>query len=450
MANNSFNFSCEENNFFGNSQSKNFNTNTSHPLIQNSQEYMYYSKYVSIHSEDRNILKYPNPAEFEIEIPEDLSNVAALRLVSWNFPSNYNVFSSLNNNVTMSFSINNPYNPNINNVTILLIQKIFEYLFLTQTKIYQIIIENGNYTPQQMAIELTNKFNYTITTNLIEYFTRKSKDPSLTPSQQSQYITAISDLNANGGYTNFVIVYNEVSKKLWFGNICDEFTLENEAHIENNALGNISPCINKGQLPDFSDWGLPGNLGLNRCNISSNSAINSTNIVIYNGNTVPRFFYGNVFPQDNGYWLLPNPTLTNSSVNWVECLYKINLDGPGYIYMELQGQNCIDETSPFNVSSYTLGNSTTNGIVNSAFAKIPLNKCCETQCIDSNLIPYKFYYPPAERMRRFYIKFRYHNGKTVIFEDFNYSFVLEFSLQMSQILRSSNSVVYPKNFNSNR
>ena len=41
-------------------QSRNFNTNTSHPLIPSSQEYMYFKKYVSIHSEDRNMLKYAN------------------------------------------------------------------------------------------------------------------------------------------------------------------------------------------------------------------------------------------------------------------------------------------------------------------------------------------------------------------------------------------------------
>ena len=42
----------------------NFNVNSSHPLIQSSQEYMYYKKFVSIHSEDRDIIRYPNSAEF--------------------------------------------------------------------------------------------------------------------------------------------------------------------------------------------------------------------------------------------------------------------------------------------------------------------------------------------------------------------------------------------------
>ena len=43
-----------------------FNTNATHPLIPNSQQYMFEQQYVSIHSEDRNILKYPNASEFEI------------------------------------------------------------------------------------------------------------------------------------------------------------------------------------------------------------------------------------------------------------------------------------------------------------------------------------------------------------------------------------------------
>ena len=47
-----------------------FNTNTSHPLIPNSQEYIYYKKYVSVHSEDRNMLKYPESSDFEFELHE--------------------------------------------------------------------------------------------------------------------------------------------------------------------------------------------------------------------------------------------------------------------------------------------------------------------------------------------------------------------------------------------
>ena len=428
-----------------------FNTNTSHPLIPSSQEYMYYKKYVSVHSEDRNIIKYPVASEFEIELPEDLLNVAALRLVNWSFPSNYNTFSTLNNNTVMSFSINNPYNPNINGITNVLAVKTFECLFLSQTENYGIRIQDGFYNPQQMVVELTNKFNSFITNKLTDYFSAKSIDPTLTPAQQADYITALNDLNTAGGYNNFVIVYDNVGQKIWFGNICDGFILTNQTRVVEDYITQPLNCDIKAQNPDFSDWGLPGNLGLTRCNmISSNEVnfINTPSIAKYNGQNVPRFYYGDVFPGDNGYWLLPNPILTNSSVQWVQSVFKINFMGPGYMYMEVAGQNCMDETCPFNVSTHTLTTNSTNGIVNSAFAKISIPTTPIAQWFDRDSLPYKWYYPPAERMRKFNIRIRYHNGQLVNFGEFNYSFVIEFTLQLPQMLRASNSIIYtPPNYN---
>ena len=73
-----------------------YNTQTNHPLIPNSNDYLIYKKYVSIHSEDRDIIKYPDASNFEIELPQDITNIYALRLINWTFPANYNTFSRLN------------------------------------------------------------------------------------------------------------------------------------------------------------------------------------------------------------------------------------------------------------------------------------------------------------------------------------------------------------------
>ena len=43
------------------------NLSTSHPVINNSNQYMYEQKFVSIHSEDRDCKKYPNSSEFDID-----------------------------------------------------------------------------------------------------------------------------------------------------------------------------------------------------------------------------------------------------------------------------------------------------------------------------------------------------------------------------------------------
>ena len=56
------------------------NTFQPHPLQQNSQDYLSYKKYVSIHSEDRDILAYPNASEFEIELQEDINNISTMKL----------------------------------------------------------------------------------------------------------------------------------------------------------------------------------------------------------------------------------------------------------------------------------------------------------------------------------------------------------------------------------
>ena len=429
---------------FNNSSTPVFNTNTSHPLIPNSQKYIYYRKYVSVHSEDRNVLKYPNSTDFEFELPEDLCNVVTLRLVSWSFPSNYNTFSVLNSNITMTFKINKPYNPGEHNFTDPLYNKIFEYLYYNKNNDFVITIGQGFYNPFQMVTELTNKFNNTVNILLETYFLEQSVNPDLTTTQQQEYVNASQLLKESGGYNNFVVVYNNVSQKIWFGNTCDGFILTNETQFNKNIILSNYICETRGLNPDFSDWGLPGNLGLTRCN---NESINSSDISnfsessIFNGSTVPRFFYGDVYPGDNGYWLVPNQNLPGCQVNWIEADYKINLMGPGYIYMELNGQNCIDETEPYDSNIYTNSTSGTNGIVNASFAKIPVPSTPISQWFDRDSLPYKFYYPPAERMRKFRVFIRYHNGQQVNFGVFNYSFLIEFTIQLPQILRDSKTAL---------
>jgi hypothetical protein len=376
-------------------------------------------------------------------MPEDLLNVVSLRLVSWTFPENFYTFSVINGNVEMTFQITNPYNPMENGVTDVLLVKIYEYFTQFPSVSYSVVIEDGFYTHLQMTTELTNKCNNALTNQILSYFIEQSTNPLLSPVQQAEYLDAISLLNAAGGYNNFVIVYNEVSQKFWFGNVCDGFLLTNETQLskQTNVANFICTAPNSNVSPDFSNWGLPGNLGLSRCNTESVNGITLqtfTEKAIYsNGAIVPRFYYGDVKPGDNGFWLVPKTTLPGSSVNWVQAEYKNNLLGPEYIYMELAGQNCIDETRPYNISNFTIKTNSTNGIVNSSFSKIGMYNQDSSHWFDRDAIPYKFYYPPAERMRRFYFKLRYHNGQLVNFGVCNFSFMIEFTLQLPQILRNA-------------
>jgi hypothetical protein len=413
----------------------NYNLNTSHPLIPSSQEYIYYKKYVSIHSEDRDIIKYPNSADFEIELPEDYLNVNTLRLVQWTFPANYNTFSGLSGNVFLAFKIKNPFNPV--DVADEFNYRIYEALFKSSPN-YDFIIEEGFYNPTQMATELTNKFNNAVSVRIVEYF-----ENQIIANPSDGWDVTLSEFLENGGYTRFIIVYNNVSLKLWFGNRADGFEIINIAGEAASLFADTLCSAGVQKLPDFSSYGLSGYLGLSRCNQESVSSFDLKDIpnsAQIKGVQVPRFYYGDVMPGDNGYWLLPLD-ISGCPVHWVEANYKLNIMGEPYLYMEIAGQNCIDETSPYNLSKFTLHTNKTNGVVDSAFAKMAVPTTPLSQWFDRDSTPYKLYYPPAERMRKLKIKIRYHNGQLANFGVFNYSFMLEFTLQVPQILRKSTSVI---------
>jgi hypothetical protein len=398
----------------------------SHPLINNSNQYFFEKKYISIHSEDRDLSKYPNSAQFEIELPQDYLNVASARLYSWSFPSNYNVFSVFNYNVSMTFKLYNLYNPGANNTSDPLLEGIFAALYANQDKEYIIIIETGFYNPDQMATELTNKFNEAVTNVINTFFIN---NPAYSEAQKL-FVS----------YNRFNIVYNSVGQKMWFGNTTDQFVLTNDSEFYSKKDFVDASCLRKSVLPQFSDWGLPSYLGFTRC---PTQALNADETLIKNtsdnsallNQKTPRFYYGDVTGSgDNGYWLLPGAP--GASVYFVEAPFKISFMGPAYMYMEIEGLNCIDETSPWNLSTFTARTNQTNGIVNSSFAKIAVPTTPISQWFDEDTAPYKYFNPPAERIRKLNIRLRYHNGQNVDFGQFEYSFMIEFNLLTPQQQRT--------------
>ena len=383
-----------------------FDINSTHPIIPNSQDYTIYKKYVSIHSEDRDILKYPQSSLFEIELPQDYLNVYTVRLSNWTFPSNYNTFSVLNSNVTMTFKINNPYNPGENGNSDPLQNAIFDALYTNSDNNYSIQISDGFYTPDQVATELTNRFNQAVSVFIKNYLS-------------IHYPTLVSSFIL---YQDFVIVYNNVKQNIWFGNQSSGFLLTNETSVLKDVVGDSVRC-GRTQLPDFSSWGLPAYVGLSRVNMNSQPSLTPPQV---------RFYYGDVFPGDAGFWLLPNITLPGAQAYYIESLFKINVMGPSHMYMEIGGLDCIDETSPYNLSEFTQTTNKTNGVVNSAFCKIPVPTTPLSQWFDKEAPTYKLFLPPAERIRKLKVKIRYHDGQLVNFGTFNYTFTLEFVLFSSQ------------------
>jgi hypothetical protein len=391
------------------------NVFNNHPLIKNSNQYFLEKKYISISSEDRDITKYPDPSEFEMLLPQEYLNIVSAKLYSWSFPANYNVFSGSYYNIFISFKMVKLYNPGEHDVSNALLEGIFAALHNYGDKEILVEIETGFYNPDQMTIELTNKFNDSVT-KIINLFLNNPLEWGT-----NDYNLAKQLFDASQGYNRFKIVYNSVSQKLWFGNEAEQFILTNDASvfITRTVVNNL--CQRKNLLPEWSNWGLPAYLGFSRCNATSETS-----------SEIPRFCYGDavVGSGDNGFWLLPK--LPSAEVYFLQAPYKISFMGPAYMYMEVDGWNCIDETSPYNLSLFTSQTNQTNGIVNSCFAKIPIPTTPISQWFDNDMGPYKYWNPPAERISKIKVKFRYHNGSIVEFGQFEYSFMIELNILKPQ------------------
>jgi len=401
-----------------------YNLNITHPLIENVQQYTYYKKVLSIHSEDRDTLKYPISSQFEITLPQDYLNVQSVKISSWSFPYNMNVFSLSQNNVTLTFKIDKPYNPGEFDQPNVLQNAIFSglYNYYNDGNYFTIKIEAGNYTPTLMVKELQNKMNHVVTVYLLQYFLENNPD-------------LIPEFELKGGYTSFVLAYNTVGEKIWFGNKSDGFILTNES--VNIAQLQVDACNPyKNTVPSFSDVGLPGRLGFTRCNSESVKVLDKNEV---------RFYYGDVNSvDDNGYWLTTDPSLIGSSCYFIEPLFKINIYQMISFYIDIQLLNCMDELAPYNLSSFTLQNSQNNGQANSSFAKISSQNFANdniTNFFEFTSIPFKYFDPPAERIRKLSIKIRNHDGSLVNFNNLPFTFTLEFGLMVNSSLKEYNAYV---------
>ena len=384
---------------------------------------MVYRKMISIHSEDRDIIKYPNSAEFEINLPQDLTNVVSATLQSWSFPSNSYNFSKEYNNVYLKFQINEPYDPVDNlpdtsgNIPIQdfynLQYAIFRALSFNKYNFFEIAIEDGFYDQYTLATELTNQMNNIVTEYIINYFLT---NPENIPDLSGNYNYYYENFVTNGGYSEFIMVYNDINLKLWFGNKSSGFLI----------LCNGDTYLNcgKNKLPELNS-DLPYYLGFTKDSYQSVETVNGYS----------RFFYidTSTGKYNGGYWLMANPKLTNCKSYVIEPPNKLNLLKNPYIYMEIDTMNNIDETSPYDTNYYTSHTNNTNSRVNSAFVKVPLLGLPFSQWYDANSSSYKVWNPPAERINKINVKLRYHNGMLVDFGNNSFSFTLEFLIYIPQI-----------------
>ena len=364
-----------------------FNLNNEHELIDRQNNYVLDRKLITIHSEDRDIKKWPNPNTFEIQLPEAMINVQSIRLVEISLPSNYYVFSNQYQNTKFSFDLdpssNSPIATDISSGK--------------WNKIDPIIIDEGFYTPSQMENELKNKMNKAV------------------------IHTAYGTTVPTASYEYFKVHYDEVAQKMWIGNPLDNFRLafnqrENYTKLEN--------CVNPNVWEQYTKWGLPSYLGYEK---KSYEAIDGGGeAIVFDYHDPPITFVD----ASNG----TGPYYTESD-NTI-CMF-----GESAIYMEVDKYNSMDELVPYSESTSNMYNNDYNGSVNASFAKIPVIHLPHSQIFESRndfIQNMSHYHPPIDKIRKLKFRFRYHDGRLVDFRKCNFNFTISFYMLRDEIAREYN------------
>lgn len=371
-----------------------FNTHSTNPLIPRQQNYVLDRKLLTIHSEDRDINKFPHSNHFEVELPHTLENVQSLRMVQCSFPLNFYTFSNNYQNTKLSFYII-PSDPSDNYFTTL--KEAYD-----NSLNFTITIQEGFYCPDELAFELEDKINSTIT----------------------QYIQTIDP--SFSVYENMKVFYDKVGQTYWFGNIKDQFIFL----FDKQETFNTTNCHQPNVFDNYTNWGLPSYIGFEKKVYISERAVDSNN------NPVSlKFSYLGTSPDN--IWISPiSPISPSFPVYYVRAPFSPNLVGDRAIYMEVKKYNSYDEIKPYSQATNNLYNNDYNGSVNAAFAKIPVTNNPLGEQVDSRnffLQNISHYDPPIEKISKLEFKFRYHDGRLVDFKQNSFNFTIEFNQLKNEI-----------------
>lgn len=362
-----------------------FNVHNNHQLQQRQQNYVLDRKLLTVHSDDRDICKWPYSNNFEIRLPEQYLNIQSMRLVEVVMPANYYTFSNQYQNTKLSFRIT-PTDTSSPSYTVL----------ASNNEAFQIQIQDGFYCPEELVHELENRMNDAVTAFL-----------------------AANHLSIE--YTNMKVYYDNVAQKLWFGNIKDEFSLE----FDTREPYDLSNCEQPVVWDQYTKWGLPSYLGFERKKY------------IGTPYTTPIKFH---YVSGGTTWITPavpaNPGDPIEPVFAVEAPLTIKILGEKCIYMEVDKYNSYDELAPYVEQTSNMYNNDYHGRVNSAFAKIPITTAPHGEVFDSRngfLQNVTHFEPPLERLQKLKFRFRYHDGRLVDFQDFPFNFTLEFNMLKNEI-----------------
>jgi len=332
-------------------------------------------KILTIHSEDRDINKWPNPNEFELYLPDSYVNIRQMNLLNFtNINNFYNISENLMNNY-----INTGYNSDLNT------SKIF-------------IIPNGYYTPDYLAITLTKLFQST--------------------------------------FYNTYVIYDRIKFKFLFITKDEVFNLNFADLISTDKLCiNKKFLLNPEKIAyQYSHWGLGYNLGFSKKNYKYDTDFFTTQSRLDNELEYSKNINNFDICINDIYHILPSDILSSDYYRFLYSENTIDLNPLNTIYMEIDKHNYADEIKPYQYRSNYLYCNDYNATVNSYFAKILFNndiinenKIITNTKNDGEIFNGSLLYNNTiDRLIKLKFKFRYHNGVLVDFGNKNFNFTLEF------------------------
>lgn len=324
-----------------------FNLHNNHQLITRQQNYFLHRRVLTIHSEDRDISKWNNSNEFEIQLPNSYENVQSIRLLQYNFPTKLYVFSEKYQNTKLSFN--------------------------TDTSSNIITIDDGTYTPTELAQELTNKINND---------------------------TVIGNIN-------FKIFYNKVNNKFLFGadqNFKFDFT---QLSLYTNCSNNI--------YNQYTNWGLGFHLGFEKKLYTSELQTGKT--IINYSNTE--------FLSGNKYLITSNSQINILGNN----SFYIDVDKCNF-YDELYPYSSENNSSYNNNYGGKQNAAFAKININSDYS---ITYTYENVVGKKGNTGFANFEPPLEKLSKLKFRFRYHNGTLVDFNNQPFNFTIEINSFINEI-----------------
>jgi hypothetical protein len=372
-------------------------TNT-HQLIERQQNYVLERKLVSIHTEDRDIKKWPNSNHFEIILPEPVLNVQSMRLLDILVPVNFYSFSNTLQNTKMFFSVIPNSDISGSNPTL------YADLSNSVNNPYEITIEEGFYAANELATELENRMNARL-----------------------QLVDPVYN------YNYFKCYYDNVAQKIWFGNTKEGFNLE----FQKQSFYDMSNNENVIDWNNYTKWGLGFYLGYDKQKYTATDS--SSNIYFYYTTATDSTGIKQHLPY---IWLdITDVSGGSGHVFYSKPPYVLKINGDKCIYMELNKYNSYDELYPFSQATTSVYKNDFGGKVNSAFAKIMITTTPFNESFESSngfLNNMSFFNPPMERLSKLEFKFRYHNGRLVDFQKYPFHFTVEINSLRNEIAKTYN------------